>query len=300
VTVCLATLFSWNYGGAGEPPSRGFVALTVSDRMITAGDIQYEPEQKKIAHLTSRALVLIAGDFSTHTQAIYEAVKNLRGKDDASPEEVAHVYARAIQSVKLRHAEDLILAPLGLNTDIFHAQQRDFSLDFVDRITNQLQNFRGEEVEALVVGGDGAHAHIYSVDSQGIVGCFDDVGFAAIGIGASHAKSQMMQAGHVNRRVLAPALATTYLAKKASEIAPGVGSATDINFVFRDKIEPIREDLFAQVELIYKNYEAARRELATKAVLGLDAALAVIGAEKHDDAHTPGFSGADQQGNGSA
>jgi hypothetical protein len=73
-----------------------------------------------------------------------------------------------------------------MNTDTFMAQQNDLTRDFIDRITNQLQEFRGDDVEALIVGGDGQEVHIYAVDTRGMTSCYDDVGFAAIGIGAWH------------------------------------------------------------------------------------------------------------------
>jgi hypothetical protein len=225
VTVCIASLFHWNYAMAPAEPDVGLVAITASDRMITAFDVQYEPPQLKVAFFGT-SLILIAGDFSIHTQALKETSEHLRGKGTAKPFDIALIYGRAIQAIKRRQAEDLILAPLGLNTD-----------GFVSRLTDQMQGYLGSDVEALVVGSDGTNAQIYSLDSRGTVSGMDDVGFAAIGMGAWHAKSRLMQSGYTNAFSYIPALSAVFAAKKNAEVAPGVGTATDMHLVFRGRIE---------------------------------------------------------------
>jgi 20S proteasome alpha/beta subunit len=159
-------------------------AITISDRMMTAFDVEYEPQQQKVCHLTPRILILCAGDIAIHSQALKETQRQIHNKQNATPENVALIYGRSIQAVRRRHAEDLYLAPIGLNTDTFLAQQRELSDDFVNTLRTQMQDYRGSEVEALIVGSDGENAQIYGVDSNGIANCYDDIGFAAIGIGA--------------------------------------------------------------------------------------------------------------------
>ena len=252
VTVCIAALFRWNYAKPGEPVDHGIAAITASDRMITAADVQYEPQQQKIAFF-GKTLILVAGDVGIHSQAIRETDKEIRGRQ-LSPHDIALIYGRAIQSVNRRHAENELLAPLGLNTDTFLAQQKDLSEGFVNMIASQLQNRRPVDVEALVVGSDGENARIYSVDSYGNDVCLDDVGFGAIGIGAWHAKSRLMQVGHVNARIFAPTLASVFAAKKNAEIAPGVGASTDIQVVLKTGISPLWEKALPELDRLYKKY----------------------------------------------
>jgi 20S proteasome alpha/beta subunit len=198
MTVCLATLLNWNYG-TREAPSVGKAALVMSDRKITAGDVEYEPNQQKIAIMPGRAtLIAIAGEVSIHSEAIKRTYDQSTGITNASPYQIATFYGQAIQAIKRRQAEDLYLAPLGLNTDTFVAQQRDYSDKFVDRITDQLQQYNGADVEGLVVGCDGERVHILQLDSRGNISAMDDIGFAAIGIGSWHARSRLMQSGYVN------------------------------------------------------------------------------------------------------
>lgn len=268
VTVCVATLFHWNYGTL-EKPELGLAAIAASDRMITNFDAEYEPEQLKFAFVTSRSCILIAGAYPIHSEAILETMKQLKTTPEAHPQNIALIYGRAIQAIKRRHAEDIFLAPLSLNTDTFLAQQKDFSEIFVDRLTTQMQEYRGDDVEALIVGSDGTSVHLYQVDSRGIASCMNDVGFAAIGIGAWHARSRLMQAGYVNTAGYSTALAATYAAKKNAEIAPGVGKATDMRLIIKNVIEPIRADVFEKLEAVYADFETKKRALTLEALAEL-------------------------------
>jgi 20S proteasome alpha/beta subunit len=198
--------------------SLGVAAIVACDRMITAGDIQYEPQQTKFAIMTPRILVSIAGDYSIHSEALLETRKQIGINANIHPQSVAILYGKAIQAIKRRQAEDLHLAPLGMNTDTFLAQQRELLDSVANRLTDQLQNFEGQEVEALVVGSDGHDVLLYSVDTKGMIYYLNDVGFGAIGMGAWHAKSRLMQNGYVNTAVYAQALAAAYAAKKVPKL----------------------------------------------------------------------------------
>jgi hypothetical protein len=270
VTVCIAGLFKWNYGTL-QNPELGFGAITVSDRKITLGDIEGEPNQAKIATFGT-CLVLVAGDLTVHSQAIRDTSKQLNGRR-APPEDIARIYGRAIQSINARHAESEILAPFSLNTDTFFAQQKEFSHGFVDAITAQMQNRQPADVEALVVGSNGEHAQIYLVDSRGKDYCMDDASFAAIGIGAWHAKSRLMSLGYVNSRSLAPALTALYAAKKGAELAPGVGTTTDIRVVLKDAHFDLWENVDDQLTTLFKKYNTQANALGDQMIAELAAYL---------------------------
>ncbi len=282
VTVCVAALFRWNYG-TKDSPSLGVAAITASDRKITAGDVEYEPQQLKIAFITPRAIVLIAGDYSLHSEAILETRKQIRDDFSVPPQNIALIYGRSIQAIKRRQAEDLYLAPLGMNTDTFIAQQRELSESFVDRVTRQIQNYKGEDVEALIVGSDGENAHIYAVDTRGMISCLNDVGFAAIGIGAWHAKSRLMQAGYVNTVTFAPALSAVLAAKKAAEVAPGVGTDTDIHIIFKSNVETLRRDIAIKLLELYESYKNERLSLDQRTVNELQNFIDSLGTTKSQD-----------------
>jgi len=119
------------------------------------------------------------------------------------------------------------------------------------------------EVEALIVGFDEKIPHIYEVDKYGSIRCYNDVGFAVIGIGGWHARSRLMQFGYVNTLPYMAALAAIYAAKRAAEIAPGVGKAqTDIKLVFRDTNETLYPHVHAKLKELYERFEKEQTERA--------------------------------------
>jgi hypothetical protein len=270
VTVCVAVLCHYNYADKGEPDDWGLVAVTASDRMITFGDIQYEPNQQKVAlFFKHKTLLLIAGDYSLHSEAIKTTQRDLADRPKATPHDIALAYGRTIQAIKRRYAEDIYLAPLGLNTDLLMAQQREMSADISDKLITQMQKFKGEDVEALVVGIEekpSGSATIYHVDTSGSVSCADDVGFAAIGSGAWHASSYLMQSGYSNRVFYYRAISSAFIAKKAADISPGVGANfVDVNVLFRSGPERLVVEQHDKLEEIYKDYAAKRGALVSVA-----------------------------------
>jgi 20S proteasome alpha/beta subunit len=227
--------------------------------MISAGDVQYEPNQMKIGQFTDTTMIVVAGDFGTHSEAVKDTYRNITPTH--LPENIAKIYAQSLQKIRRREAEDLYLAPLGLNTDTFLVQQKDMSDRVVSTLVEQLQNHRGQEVEALIAGTEVIRGipsmRLFSIDTHGVVTCCDDVGFAAIGSGGWHARSSLMQARYSSDCTFARALALTFAAKKAAEVAPGVGRHTDLHIALRHKIEAVDAGTAARLNEIYTNPPSA-------------------------------------------
>jgi hypothetical protein len=282
VTVCIAVLFSWNFNTSLENPRFGKGAITASDRMITAADVQYEPQQTKAAYF-GKSMLLVAGDMAIHSQAIADAEKEVRGRD-LPPHDIARIYGRCIQAINRHQAETEILAPLSLNTDTFLAQQKDFSHGFVELVTSQLQNRRPVDSEALIVGSDGENSHIYQIDSYGNDVCLDALGFGAIGIGAWHAKSRLMQIGHTSTRLWAASLASIFAAKKNAEIAPGVGTHTDMHAVLKDGPFQIWNHIPPELARLFQKYSAEVSKFGDLMVKELDEFLAKSVPESSNEA----------------
>ena len=267
VTVCVATIFRWNYGSVDQV-DYGWAAVVASDRMRTSGDVQYEPSQLKLGSFNSSCLVMVSGDIGFHSEAFKETIKQTN--EDSLPSNIAKIYAQQLQTIRRREAEDLYLAPLGLNTDTFLAQQSEMSEKVVATLLDQLQSYKGEDVEALIVGTERVReftvVRLFAINSHGIISCCDDIGFAAIGAGAWHARSVLMQAKYVNTATFAPALALTYAAKKAAQIAPGVGNETDMYVVLKNKIEPVTEGAMRKLESAHSVFTRRRESIATDAI----------------------------------
>jgi hypothetical protein len=221
VTVCIAARSGPNLVGA-------------SDRMLTSGDIQFEPPLlSKLTQLTSSIGILQAGDAAFHSEIMWGVVADVAARIQAQPmnwwlvSDVADLYVKYRNEAKRKRAEAVILAPLGHTIESFIRDQHLFKDGVADQITRDLINCEVPDASVLVCGIDPQGPHIYVVDN-GYISCNDTVGFAAIGIGARHAASQFMIAKHSWNSPLADTALLAYTAKKRSEIAPGVGVGTDM------------------------------------------------------------------------
>jgi hypothetical protein len=169
-------------------------------------------------------------------------------------------------------ATNQILAPLGLDHTTFITRQREMSDGFISDITSAIVNLQAG-VETIFAGLDDTGAHIYKVDDSGMT-CCDSVGFAAIGSGARHAESQFMLANHSRNSSIVDTLLLTYIAKKRSEVAPGVGEETDIFFIsdkglqwiFEKKyIDPLQSTYRQMEDSQAAAFTAAKEELRRRA-----------------------------------
>jgi hypothetical protein len=65
MTVCIAALIPWMYD-----EQLGMAVITASDRMLTAGDIQYEPTNFKVSFLSDTVMLMVAEDMTVQTEAL--------------------------------------------------------------------------------------------------------------------------------------------------------------------------------------------------------------------------------------
>jgi len=262
VTVCIAAQCAW----ANPNGTLSRMIITASDRMITAGDIEYEPPQRKICFLTKKALILIAGDYPPHSEALMNTQRNLASEPVSELGHIAEIFAGYLRACSARFGEQTYLSPFGLTLDDFVQGRHGLSADLVSSLANSLLNEKQMECEAIVVGADDFGAHLYLVDQRGRVSCHDDVGFIAIGIGAPHAKSQFMASQFSSNLPFIPVLALLYAAKRRAEAAPGVGLGTDMFMVGADGWEEIWPETMESLRTNFENYETARKALAFDAV----------------------------------
>jgi hypothetical protein len=224
VTVCIA--------------ARSFSSVfLVSDRMITAGDIQFEPPVEKIIFLTSSIAVMASGDSAFHTEVMKDVMKEVTDRVKSDPnswvlvKDAVDLYIKYSNIAKLKRSEAAILAPLGLDCRSFIDNQKIMDKGLVESISRDMINFEIPDVTVIIAGLDmfmgQTNTHIYSINNN-YISCDDIIGFRAIGSGARHAESHFMLARHAWNAHTHAALLLAYRAKKDSEVAPGVGAETDM------------------------------------------------------------------------
>jgi len=203
--------------------------------MLTAGDVQFEPPQSKIAPITNSIVAMLAGDSSLQSEIMSHVLPYVvnKIKDNKNlgrwleVREIAYVYRDYFNFIKNLKAENDILSPLFLDRQSFSAQQKNMSPDLIKQIATELINFKMPQIATIIAGVDENGPHLYTIE-DGKVNCLDGVGFVSIGSGSWHANSQLMFVGHCKQHPFAETLLLTFSAKKRAEVAPGVGSETDM------------------------------------------------------------------------
>ncbi len=226
MTVGVAAMCFWE----GQPS-----VICVSDRMITSGDIQFEPPAKKIYQLTSSSCMLIAGDSASQIELYQSARRAIKARLETDQswmtiKEVAELVADQTISFVRSRIERTVLKPFSMSMDDFLKRQPELRQDFYDALTKDMNSCRPSN-QTIVAGVDEGGAHIYEIDSFGDARCLDAAGFAAIGSGYRHVESQFMFAKHAAWKDFPETLLLTYAGKRRAEAAPGVGAETDICYV---------------------------------------------------------------------
>jgi hypothetical protein len=225
--------------------------------MMTAGDIEFEPDldslskppaspaiyntNAKIFLLTTSIVAMTAGDSGLQAEVVASTRAKVSERTSAEPHKWLDVknavdfYLESYNTAKAKRIHDVIFAPLGLDANSFLSRQHELNTNFISDVTKRLQWFESEfqdthGADTIITGVD-TTPHIYRITKSvngNDVTCCDSIGFAAIGSGARHAESQFMLSGHNPHSDRDETLLLTYLAKKRSEIAPGVGKGTDM------------------------------------------------------------------------
>jgi hypothetical protein len=265
VTLCAAALFSISDGSIG--------VLGVSDRMLTVPpDIQYEPHgQQKIYYLTNSIQIMTAGDSGLQADILSEVRKEAyrRIDDDErwlAVKEIAELYAETYLAERQVRANREVLRPLGLDFESWIDRQLELDSGLVTAIAKELYSYRTPSVSAIVAGVDPTGPHIYVISNSDVT-CHDKVGFAAIGVGANHAGSEFMFAGHSRYKLYPETLLLTHRAKKRAESAPGVGKETDMFFVGPPlgTFTELRKSMIEYLDSIFAQNEERKRELNERA-----------------------------------
>src|SRR6266481_8114545 len=221
LTVCIAAIFE----GTG--------VVGASDRMITSGDVEYEPPQTKLVTLTTSITAMIAGDAHFQTEIFMTVFDKVNAHVSANPNEwlsvktVADWCYEAFQNLRSSRIEQMLLHPLGLDKNTFISRQNELQPQLAMKLASEMLNFDMPGIETIIAGVDPSGPHIFVVDNKGVT-ARDSIGFAAIGIGYWHANSQFMFSEYARWKPMPEVLLLTYAAKRRAEVAPGVGEGTDM------------------------------------------------------------------------
>lgn len=227
----------------------GKACVVAADREITvpAINLEFEHGDKKIEDVVSGCVVMSSGDALLASQII-ERTRSTLGGSSHKVEKVAERLRDVHMAVHLERAEHVILHPRGFTLKEFkeHGGTQVPAQAYLN-IDQLLFNFGLGAVEFLVVGLDSTGAHIFRIHYDGVAGgdwmewC-DRLGYRAIGSGSSHASISLALEGQHRKLSVAETLYNIYSAKRNSEVAPGVGKATDVVILTAGKVDPVSDD----------------------------------------------------------
>jgi 20S proteasome alpha/beta subunit len=258
VTVCIAAIYNKNS------------IIGVSDRMITAGDIQFQPPARKIIPVTSSIVIMTAGDANvqqqllTATSTYIDKRLAVDSKTWIPVKDIANFYRNRYTEINAEEAEKAILVPQGLTFETFLRKQKEMSQEYISDLAYKLQRFAIDDIATIVAGVDDEGAHIYTV-RNGEVSWDNKVGFSAVGIGSNHALSHIMLSGYSKDATETKALLTVHQAKKRAEVSPGVGQDTDMfltgpapgTFMMLEPLHATKVDIVKGLDNFYAKYQKA-------------------------------------------
>ena len=252
MTVCIAAV-------CGASHENGPFVVTAADRMITIGDLEYEPQQTKAVYLATQTVALVAGDMQLHAALIPRVNERIKEHTDdhggtITVATIADFYAEEFGYHRRVLAEREILVPRGLSFDRFLARQATMSQHQVAEIDNRLASYCIES-SAIIAGIDQFGGHIWVVENPGLAHCYNTPYFACIGSGASLAETQFMVKRFDKTWGLAQTIWLAYEAKARAESAGGVGHESDLIIIGRggqklplgDSDKEMLQKLFADV-----------------------------------------------------
>lgn len=223
-TVCIAVLYD---NGKG--------AVLASDQMVTARiPTGYEFEHQEITKIIAidgdqRSIyTLAAGDVLLGTEILNIARTDIQQlQRTVTATEAAEIVRVAYQKVRLVKIAQRELEPRGLSLDNYYDRQQGLSPQVV-QIVDQALSQTDVGVEFIIAGSGEAGYTIHTVSNPGTTSDHTPIGYCAIGSGPPHAMYSLIEASYKRSLGKKEVEDLVRKAKTRSEVAPGVGSETQV------------------------------------------------------------------------
>jgi 20S proteasome alpha/beta subunit len=246
VTVCI-----------GAVCEDGRAAVVAADRMVTYGapmSLQIEPPyHKKIKTLSDGAVLLFSGSVPDGEDVAARSLAAIRAMTKPATAAVAEAARQAYEDTKRKRVEDSILKPfLGVNFAQFQAL---VAQSAASQLLAQIQGLimqNNLQLEIMVAGIDDAGAHLFAIQHPGVLLPMQTTGFTAIGSGGTHAAVRISLGGQAPAVKLPETIYNVYEAKRAAEVAPGVGALTDLAVLTAKGVAFLNEAQLTEMAAFHK------------------------------------------------
>lgn len=270
MTVCIAAACE-----------NGQAAIVASDRMLSAPflTIEFDHPDAKIDMIGGRCVALTAGDALSVQDILVGGLGVAAQLQDPTVELIAqHVRNRFVE-VRKRRINEMVLGPRGLDFDLFYAGG-------IQRLPGELAMFLDAQIQQaqlgssiILAGIDGSGAHIFAIEDPGTTQCFDRLGYHSVGSGHRHALLTLVAKAQHKTADLYTTIFNVFSAKKAAELAPGVGSATEMRIITRQGVQAVGSEMVERLEQIFLE-DVKPKESTSSAILALKPAPEAKGKGK--------------------
>ncbi len=274
MTVCIAAICD-----------HGQKVVVAADRMFTfqaPQNLQFQTPEKKIESLGASCVVLSSGN-SAYSMEILRAAKGLLDGNPNPPilraAEVLRDGFVQVRAMKVR--EQLLVPMLGPDYIKFEAmgiplpQYLQFQPGIYQQLSAQMQMYN-LGADMIITGVDAVGASVAYLGNPGTLGWLDKLGYVATGTGGIHATTKLSLGSQTRDTPLSETIYRVYEAKRAAEVAPGVGPDTDLAIVRQGEVNILGIEVLTKLEEIFKGSQSSM----TPDLDGLAALLSPPSAEE--------------------
>lgn len=251
MTVCIAAVCE-----------DGKHVVVAADRMFTAAapvNLEFETEEQKIEVLASSCVGLMSGATVVGTEVLDETKRKLGGSQSPMIADVARIVEAAYITVRGTKAHQAVVVPT-LGPDFAAAQARGATLpaylqpqaQVYQQLVVQMNQYN-INLDIIVAGIDTTKAHIGRITHPGTVIWLDKLGYDAIGSGGIHALTRLYLGGQTRKKGLVETVYAVYDAKRASEVAPGVGKETDMAIIDASSTRHCSADVLKVLQKVHED-----------------------------------------------
>lgn len=236
----------------------GKSAVAVADKMVTFGppmSLQMEPSAlKKIAQVNDQSVVILFSGSVPDGEELLSLMKNAcKPFGKMSIANIAEAAKSSYIALKGKRVEETLLRPLlGADYQKFQSLVAQApSSQILQQILGMIMQ-HNLMLEVLVVGMDDSGSHLSIVVHPGVLLPMETTGYAAVGTGAVHAMVRLSLGQHNKVASLVDTVYNVYEAKKAAEVAPGVGKLTDMAIIKDGRVCFMKPEMFKALEEAHK------------------------------------------------
>jgi hypothetical protein len=238
--------------------------------MITASypPVEFEHDVPKLERVGNSCVALTAGDALAHVDLFRTARQTLAGLDAPTIQQIVEVLRISYGTERLKVVEQRILGLRGWKLADFYTElPKTVPPDIFMLVDHSIATY-DYGVELLVAGVD-TEGHIHSVRNPGHTDCFDALGYNAIGSGSLHALSTFIANSCCASMSINQGAYFVYEAKRAAEVAPGVGKHMDMAIVKEDGVHVLTDTEINVLDEVYNERIAPRSDSAAEAIAKL-------------------------------